>query len=86
MSLGIVDVFITAGGTQITFAGKGLETDVGKRLPSPTKGMSVDGAYPGMPVSGEGISRPKISKKKPSKKGKQLTHYEYMTTLKGFRP
>jgi len=40
--LGIVDAFITAGGTQIAFAGRGLETDVGERLPSPTKGMSID--------------------------------------------
>ena len=42
IDLGIVDVFITAKGTQIAFAGKGLTTDVGKRIPSPTKGMSIN--------------------------------------------
>jgi len=86
IDLGIVDAFITNRGRNIEFRGKGELTDVGERIPLTTQGMSVDGAYPGMPVADQGISRPKISKKKPSKKGKRLTGYEYMTTLKGFRP
>jgi len=36
--------------------------------------------------SSKGISWTRIKKKKPSKKGKRLTHFDYMTTLKGFRP
>ena len=86
VDLGIVDAFITNRGRNIEFRGKGEETDVGERLPSTTQGMSVDGAYPGMPIADQGISHPKISKKKSKRKGKRLTHFDYMTTLKGFRP
>jgi len=43
IDLGVVDAFITAGGTRITFAGKGEGTNVGTRIPSTTKGMSVFG-------------------------------------------
>ena len=68
IDLGIVDAFITAGGTQINFTGKGQYTDVGTRLPSPTQGMSI-GGYPGMPVY-SGFNRPKIIKKKPKKRRK----------------
>lgn len=68
IDLGIVDAFITAGGTRIAFTGKGELTDVGKRIPSPTQGMSVDGAYPGMPVYNEGVRRPVIKRKKPKRK------------------
>lgn len=42
VDLGFSDILITDGKT-IQFAGKGLVTDVGKRLPSPTRGMSVSG-------------------------------------------
>jgi len=86
IDLGIVDAFITNRGRNIEFRGKGELTDVGERIPLTTQGMSVDGAYPGMPVYTEEVSRPKISKKKPKRKGKRLSGFDYMTTLKGFRP
>lgn len=68
IDLGIIDAFITGRGRNIEFRGKGLETDVGERLPSPTRGMSVDGAYPGMPVSSGEVRKPSIRTKKPKRK------------------
>ncbi len=41
VDLGVVDIYITNYGKNIEFRGRGLETDVGKRLSSPTKGMSL---------------------------------------------
>jgi len=41
VDLGVVDIFADAEKEQIRFEGGGLETDVGKRHPSKTKGMSV---------------------------------------------
>jgi len=38
---GVTDAFITGGGTKIAYAGKGEDTNVGERIDSPTKGMSV---------------------------------------------
>jgi len=63
-----VDVFVTNRGRNIEFRGKGEETDVGERIPLTTQGMSVDGAYPGMPVYRGEVSRPIIKKKKPKRK------------------
>lgn len=42
--LGIVDIFWGPEGTDLRFEGKGLETVVGERLPSPTVGISIPGA------------------------------------------
>jgi len=54
LDLGFVDAFISEYGRKIDFTGKGEKTDVGGRMESPTKGMSIPGeAYPGMPVTGE---------------------------------
>ena len=41
LDLGVVDVFIEAGGKNIRFTGGGLKTDIGKSLSSSTKGLSV---------------------------------------------
>ena len=41
VDLGVVDIYVTDYGKNIQFGGGGLETDVGKRLASPTKGMSI---------------------------------------------
>ena len=46
IDLGVVDAFITNYGKTIDFAGHGTKTDVGKRLASPTKGMSVAAIRP----------------------------------------
>ena len=52
---GVVDIFVSGNGQTIKYSGKGTETDVGTRLPSPTKGMSI-------PESGGGASvdRPEV--------------------------
>jgi len=93
--LGITDGFITDYGRKISFGGKGTETDVGERLPETTRGMSVnrpgveidDDFLLGEPVSSvRSISRVKMSKKKPPRRKSRLTDWEYMTTLKGYRP
>ena len=68
IDLGIVDAFITGGGKDIEFRGKGELTDVGERLPITTQGMSVDGAFPGAVVYNEEVRRPLKRTKKPKKK------------------
>ncbi len=83
IDLGVVDAFITAGGTRIDFTGKGLETDVGTRLPSPTKGMSIDGAYPGMPVYNEGARRSVIKKKKPKRVARRRDDFSDILEVRG---
>ncbi|MFP3975932.1 MAG: hypothetical protein ACLFVK_06910, partial [Dehalococcoidia bacterium] len=40
VDLGVVDAFIDSSEQRISFCGKGEKTDVGKRMPSPTKGLS----------------------------------------------
>ena len=86
VDLGWADIEII-NGKEIRFRGGGLETDVGTRMPSPTKGMAVEesAGFVGEPIT-QGVSRPKMPKKKPSRKKRRLTHEEFMTTLKGFRP
>ena len=46
VDLGVVDIHITNFGRNIEFAGSGLETDVGKRIVGPEKGMSIPEAEP----------------------------------------
>ena len=41
IDLGIADIFVEERGRSIRYEGKGLETDVGARMPSLTKGMSI---------------------------------------------
>jgi len=52
IDLGVVDIYVTNYGKNIKFGGRGMETDVGKRLSSPTKGMSIDGAEAPLGVRG----------------------------------
>jgi len=87
IDLGFADITVI-NGKEIHFKGGGLETDVGTRMPSPTRGMAVEesAGFVGELVLTEGVSRPRISKRKPKRKGKRLTRYEYMTTVKEFRP
>ncbi len=40
---GVTDAFITNYGTKISYGGKGEDTNVGERLPTTTKGMTVNG-------------------------------------------
>lgn len=54
---GIVDFFISDYGQRIEVGGKGLETNVGRGVDSPTKGMSVPS---------QGISRSEIGTVKPA--------------------
>ena len=91
--LGITDGFITDYGRKISFKGKGTKTDVGKRLPENTRGMSVnrsgveiDDEFPSQPVSSvRSISRAKMSKKKAPRRRKD-TYAESITQMRGFRP
>lgn len=89
IDLGWADIFIINGKT-IEFKSGGEKTDVGTRLPSTTKGMSVedDGAIVLEPaVEPFQPAAPKVVKKRTKQKRKKpLSHYDYMTTLKGFVP
>ena len=107
IDLGWTDILVTDG-KHIEFQSKGETTDVGTRLPSPTRGMSVEDIGERLDVepfeeaparrgvnrptmgkkkpAGRGVNRATMRKKKPKRKGKRLTDYEYMTTLKGFVP
>lgn len=92
IDLGWADIFVLNGKT-IQFKSGGEKTDVGARLPSFTRGMSVNdiGSTPGVEpfeptLPPKGVTRPAMSKKRPSRKKKRLSGYDYMTTLKGFRP
>jgi len=89
IDLGITDAFITRYGRRITFGGKGEKTDVGTRMPSPTKGMSIpvteplyftDELFKGLPK--QGIKRPAMSKKNPKRKGRKD---EPPTSVQGIR-
>jgi len=41
IDLGVADIYISGGGKRIRYEGKGLETDVGKRIIGPTHGLSI---------------------------------------------
>ena len=41
IDLGIADIYVSNHGKNIRFEGKGLETDVGKRIAGPAKGMDI---------------------------------------------
>jgi len=97
-------------GISIRHLGHGERTDVGKRVPGNTKGMSIPGNESSESVTAEkpavshgeyddilgnyedilGIKRPRggkstaKSRRKPSER--KLSNYDYMTTLKGFKP
>lgn len=90
--LGIMDVFWDRSGRNLRFEAGGLKTDVGARVPGPTKGITIEG-----PIDSAGgvleteprpVLKPKSAKRvKPRKKRHRgLTDWEYATTLKGFDP
>ena len=96
VDMGVTDAFISDYGKKIAFTGKGSKTDVGKRLSSPTVGMSVNDSG-GTEITeeelsdadnliGKGLSRIKVSKVKPKRKGKRENWLDELTSLKGFRP
>lgn len=89
VDLGVTDIFIK--GTKnptIRFGGKGLQTDVGKRIPGPEKGLSLSGELElDDPVLSGAPTRAKItSKGRRRGRRRPLSDYEYMTTLKGYKP
>jgi len=45
IDLGVTDIYVTDRGRHIEFGGGGLGTNVGKRIESPTKGMSIPKEY-----------------------------------------
>ena len=80
---GVVDIFIGRGGNRITYRDYGLRTNVGKRDPGNTVGMSVPGSEPP-------ILRP-LAKRRPTRKGllkrsHRMGWRDRLTSLKGFRP
>ena len=88
IDLGVTDIFITDYGRKISFRGGGQKTNVGRRIDSTTKGMSVQ-EQGGVPLELGGEMFPPVPKTHPTKtkpKRKGLSHYEYVTTLKGFTP
>ena len=46
IDLGVADILILDSGRRIEYRGGGLETDVGKRISSPTTGMSISSNMP----------------------------------------
>jgi len=71
--LGIADLEITNYGQNIQYTGKGLETNVGERVDSPTKGLSVPSkgighAYAREIYPARSISRTAMAKEAPSRK------------------
>jgi len=74
MDKGVVDIYISNQGSTIKFAGRGLETNVGKRIPSTTQGMSIpaiDRPTLGEYYPAESVSRLDIDKEPPPRKGEQ---------------
>jgi hypothetical protein len=96
IDMGITDVYTSDSGKSISFKGKGTQTNAGDRIPSNTIGMGIMGDELDMPLIGTGSrrgSRTPVSKNKTrpglkktnNRKGKKLSEWDYMTTLKGFR-
>jgi len=92
IDIGVTDAFITDYGKRIDFAGHGVKTDVGKRLPEPTKGMSVnDGGEaledpePMLEITPRGRKRLQSGNggRKPKKK---LSWLDQVGSVKGYRP
>ncbi len=74
---GVVDAFITSSGDKIGYSGGGLETNVGDRDPSPTKGMSVKGhAYARETYPEQSVSRTAISAEETSVERKGVSRTE----------
>ena len=94
IDLGFADIAIT-NGNEIRFTGKGLQTNVGTRLASNTKGMSVDGGGEYLDSDTDetvsnrkagGVNRTQFAKKVVSRKTKhKKDEYDSITSLKGLR-
>jgi hypothetical protein len=100
IDMGWADIEIR-NGKEISFKSHGGRTDVGKRDPAPTRGMSIGDEDAGQTAStileeGDIIgvdgyavttknSEKRSSKPEPRKK-KKMSSWDYMTTLRGFRP
>ena len=82
IDLGVTDALISDYGKRIAFSGRGQDTDVGERLPSATKGMSIPASEEMFEITPKGRTFQRRGRAKPTK----LSHYDYMTTLKGFKP
>jgi len=85
VDLGAFDIYISDSGHSIRFESGGKHTDVGKTLPSPTKGMSVDGGI--LEIDTETASarvrKPSISRKR--KPTRRLYDNPLDTQLSGMR-
>ena len=94
VDLGVVDVLITGYGTKIAFKGHGEKTNVGKRIDSTVKGMSVGKEGPvglllepaAEPLLSKAQVKPGSPRGKPKRTRRGLTAWERATTLKGFVP
>lgn len=94
VDLGWTDILILNGRT-IEFTGKeGMKTDVGTRMESPTKGMSIDEAeglgwaepdIADYVKKEKGISRSRIRKKKPKRKIKHTDDFSSITGIQSVR-
>jgi len=88
--LGWADIYIL-NGRDIIFKGSGEETNIGTRVDSPTVGMDIDQGDimdigdSGMPAPSQGVSRVRISKKKPKRKVRRRDDFSALTSLKGMR-
>lgn len=86
VDLGWTDIFVL-NGRKIEFTGtKGLRTNVGTRIESPTEGMSVSEGWADKDIAEymkkeQGISRPKMRKKKPSRKKKLTDPYTFREVI-----
>jgi len=97
VDLGVSDIFIKSGGKgmrpTIEFKGHGMKTDVGKRIPSPTKGLSLDNEAGGLLLEDEPTGIPEMALKTPTRrskvarKPKQKRHWlDEVASVKGYRP
>jgi hypothetical protein len=96
---GKVDILVSESGKRIEFFGKGEGTDYGKRIVSPTTGMSISDnevsesatadeiaeADKALSITTKGVSRAAMSKKKPVRRKKQENWLDDLTSLKGMR-
>lgn len=63
--LGVVDGYIDVSQRRIVYGGKGMQTDIGKRIPGPAKGLSIGEAEAfGLKPPSLGGFKPKLSKPK----------------------
>ena len=78
IDIGIVDAEIYNNGWNIRFAGKGETTNVGKRIDSPTKGISIPSIFKPIEVT-------RKTKTKKHVKPRYRHDLESLVSLKGIR-